>query len=102
MVVSSPTPHHKIERHRGEVAPDTAETDESRTGRDPDALRAPCCTPASPCRGICPDCQRHWNATGQSHCSACCQHFNSDSAFDRHRTADFTCIPVEDFGKPTG
>ncbi len=50
--------------------------------------------------GRCPDCKLEWSALGEAHCASCCAHFGSDYAFDRHRTADFECIPVEDFGKP--
>ncbi len=52
--------------------------------------------------GRCPDCKLEWTVFGQAHCAECCEHFNSDSAFDRHRTKDFECIPVEDFSKPVG
>ena len=50
--------------------------------------------------GRCPDCKREWNVVGQAHCAECCAHFNSDFAFDRHRTADFQCVPVEEFSEP--
>ncbi len=60
--------------------------------------------------GHCSICGREWGALGQAHCAGtvtrdgietpCCEHFNSDTAFDRHRTEDFQCIPVEDFSKP--
>ena len=52
--------------------------------------------------GRCPDCKREWTTFGEAHCASCHEHFGSDYAFDRHRTADFTCVPVEDFGTPRG
>ena len=59
-------------------------------------------TGAATALGRCPDCKREWNALGEAHCAECCAHFGSDYAFDRHRTADFTCTPVEDFGRLRG
>lgn len=35
-------------------------------------------------QGSCGDCGRYWNALGEAHCASCCEHFTSDSAFDRH------------------
>jgi hypothetical protein len=34
--------------------------------------------------GRCRTCERTWDTFGEAHCAACCSHFTSDSAFDRH------------------
>lgn len=50
---------------------------------------------------ICPKCHRKWTGSSTCHCAACCEHFGSLSAFDRHRV-DFQCMPVEQFPAPFG
>lgn len=55
--------------------------------------------------GRCGTCKKEWGASGQAHCRACHEHFNSDAAFDRHREGsmnDRACIPVERFAEPFG
>lgn len=34
--------------------------------------------------GFCNICKREWSGHSEAHCSSCCEHFSSDSAFDRH------------------
>jgi hypothetical protein len=40
--------------------------------------------------GWCPDCHLAWTEGQAAHCSGCCVHFSSDSAFDLHHTLDET------------
>jgi hypothetical protein len=34
--------------------------------------------------GYCPNCGLRWDSNTEAHCAACCRHFGSDAAFDRH------------------
>lgn len=34
--------------------------------------------------GSCDNCDRTWRSHREAHCTSCCAHFSSDSAFDRH------------------
>jgi hypothetical protein len=36
--------------------------------------------------GHCAKCKRDWKGLAECHCSECCLHFKSLSAFDKHRT----------------
>ena len=35
--------------------------------------------------GYCKICEKRWISKSECHCSGCCQHFKSNSAFDKHR-----------------
>jgi len=54
---------------------------------------------------VCIDCGRKWTGHAEAHCASCCQHFTSDSAFDRHLApvhSDDDCYPPEIFVKRDG
>ncbi len=48
--------------------------------------------------GSCNDCGREWSGHTEAHCSVCCRHFTSDSAFDLHLAgpqSDDACYPPD-------
>ncbi len=48
----------------------------------------------------------HWRGLSAAHCKACCEHFKSDAAFEKHRVGDFDdagsrqCLTPEELRKP--
>jgi hypothetical protein len=45
----------------------------------------------------CTQCGHKWSGLAQAHCKSCHEHFNSVSAFDRHRVR-FECCHPESVG----
>jgi hypothetical protein len=45
----------------------------------------------------CTQCGHEWSGLAQAHCKSCCQHFNSVSAFDRHRV-NYGCVAPASVG----